>query len=116
GRRPEGPRAAQVLRAPGRRARERVPARRTHRVPARGARRAPPHAARRRRRVAARVPEPPLRPALRALALDRSPPGRARVPLGATAPARGAAPGAAQAVSEGVTLPISTPTRRSAGP
>src|SRR2546426_11183887 len=39
------------------------------------------------------------RPALRALALDRSPPGRARVPLGATAPARGGAARAAQALS-----------------
>ncbi len=36
--------------------------------------------------------------ALRALALDRSPPGRARVPLGATPPARGGAARAAQAL------------------
>src|SRR5206468_2900360 len=76
-----------------------------------GARRAPPHAARGHRRVAARVPEPPLRPALRALALDRSPPGRARVPLGATAPARGGAPGAAQALSTRE-LPSRSPDRQ----
>ncbi len=65
---------------------------------ARGAGRASPHAERGHRRVAARLPEPPLRPALRALALDRSPPGRARVPLGATPPARGGAARAAQAL------------------
>src|SRR3989454_11561613 len=45
------------------------------------------------------------RPALRTFALDRSPPGRARVPLGATAPARGGAARAAQALRSGVLDP-----------
>src|SRR5262249_21980234 len=85
---PEGPRAAQVVRPSGRRAGERVPPRRAYGLPARRARRAPPHAAGGRRRVAARLPESALRPALRPLALGRPPSRREGVPLGARAPAR----------------------------
>src|SRR5262249_19046907 len=103
---PEGPPAAQVLRASRRRPGERPPARRPHRVPARRARRAPAHAHRGRRRVAARVPEPALRPALRALALDRAPPARARVPVGAAARARGGVACRATEVQPLMKLPI----------
>src|SRR5262249_9794159 len=66
---------------------------RAHGLPPRRARRAAPHAPRGRRRVAARVSEPPLRSPLRSLALGGTSSEGEGVPLGASAQARGGDPG-----------------------
>src|SRR5262249_32856428 len=84
----EGPRRAALVRPPGGRGGERGAPPPPPGGRGGGARRARGEGRRGRRRVAARLPEPPLRSPLRPLPLDRASSGREGIPLGATAQAR----------------------------